>query len=292
MTVIYATFSRMKIAIAQIDPYLGNIEKNLKRHLDLVEEAISKKADLIVFPELSLTGYTLRDGVPDMALKPGGDTAFNKLIASSKGISIAFGFAEEKDPGLFFNSSAFLSGGKTLHIHRKVYLPNYGIFEELKFFGQGRNFHTFSSPFGKTGMLICYDFLHYGASYLLFAGGSEFIIVLSAAPGRGVSSGEGWASSYMWELMGETISRFSQSFVIYANRVGSEDGKSFAGGSFIYSPAGQLLAKASYSEEEFLVREVDIQEIREMRRKWPYKRDEKPEIICEALKRIVAGNED
>ena len=88
------------------------------------------------------------------------------------------------------------------------------------------------------------------------------------------------------------MSRFSQAFYFYANRVGIEDGKSFAGGSFIYNPAGQLIAKASYTEEELLIQEIDLKEIREIRKKWPYKRDEKPEVICEALKRIISKNED
>ena len=289
---ICATFPIMKVAIAQIAPLLGDVQKNFRLHADLVEEAKTKKADLIVFPELSLTGYTLQDLVPDVSLRPEKDSVFKKLVDLSRDISIVVGFVEEKDRGLFFNSAAFLSGRKVQHIHRKVFLPTYAMFEELKFFGQGRNFHTFSAPFGKTGMLICYDFLHYGASYLLFAGGAEVIIVISAAPGRGTATEEGWETSSMWELMGEAISRFSQAFVIYSNRVGSEDGKSFAGGSFIYSPAGRLVARSSYIDEEMLIREIDLKEIREIRKKWPYKRDEKPEIICEALKRIISKDED
>jgi predicted amidohydrolase len=285
-------FSFMKVAIAQIAPHLGDVDKNLNLHVDLVEKAKKNEADLLVFPELSLTGYTLQDFVPDVALKPDKASAFDRLKQLSENISLVVGFVEEKDKGLFFNSAAFLSDGKIRHIHRKVFLPTYGMFEELKFFGQGKNFQTFSSPFGKAGLMICYDFLHYGAGYLLFAGGSEIVIVLSAAPGRGVSGEEGWETSHMWELMGESLSRFSTSFVIYANRVGFEEGKSFAGGSFIYNPGGKLVAKAPYGEEEFLVTEINLDEIRIFRKKWPYKRDEKPEIIVEALKRIVRKYED
>lgn len=282
----------MKVAIAQIAPHLGDVNKNFDLHVNLVERAKKNRADLIVFPELSLTGYTLQDFVPDVALKPGNAPLFHRLKQLSKDISLVVGFVEEKERGLFFNSAAFLAGGKILHIHRKVFLPTYGMFEELKFFGQGKNFGTFSSPFGRAGLMICYDFLHYGAGYLLFAGGSEIIIVLSAAPGRGISGKEEWETSHMWELMGESLSRFSTSFVIYANRVGFEDGKSFAGGSFIYNPGGILLAKAPYVDEDFIVTDINLDEIRMFRKKWPYKRDEKPEIICEALKRIISKYED
>lgn len=284
-------FSKMKVGLAQISPHLGNIQKNFDLHLRYLEKAHKQKIDLLIFPELSLTGYTLMDLVEEMALRPDKDSIFSKLKASSRDLSLVLGFVEEKERGLFYNSAAFLSGGKILHIHRKVFAPTYGMFEEMKFFALGRNFKTFSTPFGKTGMMICYDFLHYGASYLLFAGGSEIIIVISAAPGRGLSE-EGFESSQMWELMGEAISRFSSVFLIYCNRVGFEEGKRFAGGSFIFSPSGQLVARASYLEEEFLIQEINLDDIREIRKKWPYRRDEKPEIILESLKRIVCNYED
>jgi predicted amidohydrolase len=166
------------------------------------------------------------------------------------------------------------------------------MFEEGKFFAQGKNFRTFSTPFGKAGMMICYDFLHYGASYLLFAGGSGINIITSAAPGRGITENQSFATSAMWELMGKTISRFSSTFVLYCNRVGLEDGKVFAGGSFIYNPGGNLIAQASYVDEDVLVADIDLEEIKTFRKKWPYKRDDKPEIILEALKRVVKNYED
>jgi predicted amidohydrolase len=282
----------MRVALAQFSPVLGDIEKNLRRHLEYISRAKKENVDLLIFPELSLTGYTLKDLVADVAIRPERDPEFMQIISHSKNISLVLGFVEETERGQFFNSSAFLSEEKILHIHRKVYLPTYAMFEEAKFFGQGKNFKTFDSPFGKAGMLICYDFLHYSSSYVLFAGGSEIIIVLSAAPGRGMSEKETYASSYMWELMGESISRFSTAFLIYCNRVGFEDGKSFAGGSFIYAPSGQLIAKASYVEEEFLLAEIDLEEIRKYRKKWPYKRDDKPEVILAALQRTVKTYDD
>ncbi len=288
----YDNFSNMKIALAQIAPSLGDLEKNYSLHLNNIEKAKQANADLLIFPELSLTGYSLKDMVPEVAIDPEEDDYIARLKELSQGIAIVFGFVEEKDNGLFFNSAAFLSEGQIQSIHRKVFLPTYGMFEEAKFYAQGKNFKTFSTPWAKAGMMICYDFLNYGASYLLFVGGSDLIIVLSAAPGRGVAQANSYETSHMWELMGETISRFSTAFVIYCNRVGFEDGVSFAGGSFIFSPSGQLIAKAPYVDEELLVKEIDLEEIRAIRKKWPYKRDQKPEIILEALKRIIKCYED
>jgi predicted amidohydrolase len=288
----YDNFFTMKIALAQISPKLGDIDYNFNLHVDYIQKSREKNVDLLIFPELGLTGYTLKDMVEELALDPHSDPLFKKFEDLSRGISFVVGFAEEKEKGLWVNSAAFFSKGKIAHIHRKIYLPTYGMFEELKFFGQGKNFHTFPTPFGKAGMLICYDFLHISSSYLLFVGGSELIIAISAAPGRGFSDDEGYASARMWELMGEAVSRFFQCFVVYCNRVGFEDGKSFAGGSFIYNPGGQLIAKSPYVDEDFLVKDIDLEEIRRFRKNRPYRRDEKPEVTLEALKRIVAQYED
>lgn len=285
-------FSSMKVGLVQFSPHLGDVKKNFNLHLQYIEKAKKKNIDLLVFPELSLTGYTLKDFVEEVAITPEKNSLIETLQTQSRRISLVFGFVEEKEKGVFYNSAAFLSGGKILHIHRKVFLPTFGMFEEAKFFAQGKNFNTFSTPYGNAGMMICRDFLTYGASYLLFAGGSEIIIVISAAPGRGVSGEEYYETSRMWEVMGEVISRFSTAFLIYCNRTGFEDGKQFAGGSFIFNPAGELLAKASYVDNDFLVQDINLSDIREVRKKWPYKRDDKPEVILEALKRIVSKYED
>lgn len=282
----------MIIAAAQISSHLGNIKKNFDLHLRSIEKAKKKDVDLLIFPELSLTGYTLRDLVEEVAIHPEKNAFFKELMALSRQISLVIGFVEEKDRGLFFNSVAFLSEGKTLHIHRKVFLPTYGMFEEGKFFARGRHFKTFATPYGKAGMMICYDFLHYGANYILFAGGSEMIIVPSAAPGRGLSEEDSYQTSRMWELMGEAISRFSSSFVVYCNRVGFEDGKQFAGGSFIFNPMGKRIAQSPYLDEDFLLTKINLDEIGEARKKRPYKRDDRPDIVLESLKRIIKDNED
>ena len=284
----------MKIALAQIAPRLGDMEYNVRLHLDYIEKARRNKADLVVFPELSLTGYTLKDLVPDVALDPKSDGLFKRILARSRGLSIVLGFIEEpaEERGIYYNSAAFLAGGKIRHIHRKVYLPTNGLFEEAKFWAPGRGFSVFDAPFGKAGLLVCRDFLHYGSSYVLFSGGADLIITISAAPGRGVSEGEAFETSRMWELMGEAISYFSTAFVIYANRVGVEDGVSFAGRSFIFGPSGRLLARASALESELLMHTIDLAEIRRARTKWLFKRDEKPDIILRSLERVVRVPED
>jgi NAD+ synthase (glutamine-hydrolysing) len=284
----------VNIALAQAAPCLGDLEKNVEAHLDVLEKARRRKADLVVFPELSLTGYTLKDLVPDVALDPGSHPLFKKIAARTRGLSAVVGFIEERpgEKGIFYNSAAFLADGRVRSIHRKVYLPTNGMFEEAKFWAAGRRFSVFEAPFGKAGLLICRDFLHFGASYVLFSGGADMIIVISAAPGRGVAAGEAFETSRMWELMGEAVSYFATAFVVYVNRVGIEDGVSFAGGSFIYAPGGRLAARAAYLDPELLVHRIDLTAVRQARTHWLFKRDERPEVILRSLERILRAPED
>jgi predicted amidohydrolase len=284
----------MNIALAQIAPKLGDVEANVELHLEVLAKARRKRADLVVFPELGLTGYTLKALVEDGALDPAKDRRFRQLVAATKGLSAVVGFVEESpaDKGLFYNAAAFIHDRRVVHVHRKVFLPTNGMFEEAKFFAQGREFRTFAAPWGRVGLLICRDFLHYGASYVHYASGADMIVCVSAAPGRGVEAGDAFATSRMWELMGEAMSVFSTAFVVYVNRAGLEDGVTFGGGSFVYAPGGRLAARAAYIDPDLVVCPVDLSDVREARRKLLLKRDEKPEAIWRSLERIVRAAED
>jgi predicted amidohydrolase len=273
-------------------PRLGDVASNLKRHLRFIDKAKKKGAELVVFPELSLTGYTLMDLVPEVAIDPSKSPVMDNLRSASRGIDVVFGFMMEASRGIFHNAAAYLSGGEIVHLHRKVFLPTGGMFDEAKFFARGRDFSVFETRFGRTGVMICRDFLSLASSYLLFAGGAENIIVISAAPGRGLSDKPGFATTRMWELMGEAVSYFCTSFVIYCNRVGFEDGKAFAGGSFVFSPSGKPLYKAPEADEALALVDLDLAEIRRARERWTFKRDDLPEVIYNSLGRIVRDNED
>jgi predicted amidohydrolase len=284
----------MRIALAQIVPKLGDVGANVESHLEIIARAKRKKVGLVCFPELGLTGYTLKDLVEEVALDPAKDPRFLKIVAATKGLSAVVGFVLEspENRGLFYNAAAFIADGRVLHVHRKVFLPTGGIFEEAKFFAAGGDFRTFRAPFGRAGLLICRDFLQLGSSYVHFAAGADMIICISAAPGRGITGGDSFTTSRMWELMGEAVSYFATAFVVYANRAGAEDGVSFAGGSYVYAPGGRLAAKAAYVDPDLLICPVDLAAVREARRAWLFKRDEKPEAVWRSLERIVRASED
>jgi NAD+ synthase (glutamine-hydrolysing) len=156
----------VKTILAQIAPKLGDVAANIDAHLGILAKARRQKAGLVVFPELGLTGYTLKDLAEEVALDPASDPLFGRLVAATKGLSAVVGFVEESpaNRGLFYNSAAFVADGRLVHVHRKVFLPTGGIFEEAKFFASGRDFRTFRAPFGRVGLLVCRDFLQFGSS--------------------------------------------------------------------------------------------------------------------------------
>ncbi len=152
---------KLNLALAQINTVLGDVEKNLAKHLKLIEEPRQGGAELVIFPELSLTGYVLQDLAPTVAHKVDeSDPIFHQLLQASRDIDIMVGFVEEDLRNRFYIASAYLSGGKALHVHRKVYLPTYGLFDEGRFFAWGDGVSAFDTRFGRVGMLICEDFWH------------------------------------------------------------------------------------------------------------------------------------
>ena len=151
----------MKIALSQINTQLGNVPANLERHLSIAQEAEKAGADLLIFPELSLTGYVLQDLASTVAHRPTPeDPVFKPLLKASQKLDMVVGFVEEDIRNRFFIAQAYLSGGKVLHVHRKVYLPTYGLFDEGRFFAWGNLIQAFDTRFGRVGMLICEDFWH------------------------------------------------------------------------------------------------------------------------------------
>src|SRR5690606_31170911 len=131
-------------------------------------------ADLLIFPELSLTGYVLQDLVPMVALKPvKTDPIFSHLFKASQKLDLVVGFVEEDRRNRFFISAAYLSKGELIHTHHKVYLPTYGLFDEGRFFAWGDSIKAFDTRFGRMGMLICEDFWHASPPYLLWLDGAD-----------------------------------------------------------------------------------------------------------------------
>jgi len=276
---------KIKVGLAQLKPSLGDLERNLELHLSLIKRAKSDKLDLIVFPELSLTGYFLKDMVPVVSLNLQAPI-IEKLKQESKGISIIFGFVEESEDHEFYNSAAYLEDGRVIKVHRKVYLPTYGMFDEHRYFGSGERIRAFETKFGRVGILICEDAWHPSTSYILAEDGAKLVFFLSSSPARGIREGEQIGSAQIWERINRTTAFSYSLYVVSVNRVGYEDGVNFWGGSEIIGPDGQVVVKGEYLQEGFLSETLDLGKVRRARMYTPLLRDEKLYLTLRELERI------
>jgi len=280
---------RFQVGLAQMAPRLGDVAHNLQRHLALVEEAKSQGVDLLLFPELGLTGYSLKDLVPSVAIRPtDDDPVFKKLLAASQEIDLVVGFIEESERHVFYNAAAYLSAGRLVHLYRKVYLPTYGLFDEGRFWGSGDRLRAFDTRFGRMALLICRDVWHLSASYLAVMDGADTILAISAGPGWGVQEGQDRLSrAQSWERLIRCLAQFLTCYYFYCNRVGCEDGVSFFGGSIAVAPGGRLLAQAPDLEEALITATWDTATLRRVRSQSTFLRDERLDLTLRELQRIA-----
>jgi len=282
---------RLNLALAQISTALGDVETNLDKHLHYIDQAKARKADLVVFPELSLTGYVLQDLVASVARKPTNeDPVFKQLLKASQDLDLVVGFVDEDSRHRFYIASAYLSGGKVLHVHHKVYLPTYGLFDEGRFFAWGDTVCSFDTRFGRMGLLICEDFWHVSPPYLLWLDGADIMLFSSASPGRGLTDREKLESARWVERVSKAYASMFTTFVAHSNRVGFEDGLLFWGGATVNDPNGELLAQGPYFEEALTFAELDLNQIRRTRARLPLLRDERTGLVQNELVRILAKN--
>jgi predicted amidohydrolase len=275
-----------RLAVAQVAPTLGDLEKNLALHERLLAEAIAQSASLLVFPELSLTGYFLKDQVPSAALARDAD-AFRLFRERSRRIAIVVGFVEEGPDHRFYNAAAYFEGGEIRHVHRKVYLPTYGIFDEARYLAAGDRIRAFDTTLGRMAILICEDLWHPVAPALAAWDGAELLLCPSASPGRGQGPEGPFGNAATWERTIRTWGDLLTGFVAYGNRVGYEDGACFWGGSELVGPDGTTIAKAPYLEEHLLVADLDPGALRRARVSNPLLRDERLDLTARELTRIL-----
>jgi predicted amidohydrolase len=277
------------VALAQIKPKLGCLDDNMALIEAAIEKGIATGADLVVFPELALTGYFLKDLVPDVALRLDAPQIERLKVLSAR-ISIAIGLVEVSDDYRFFNSAIYFEGGEILHVHRKVYLPTYGLFDEQRYLARGERFRAFDTRFGRVGLLICEDMWHLSSSYILAMDNATTLICLSSSPGRGVSGTEELGSAAAWQKLTSTTAMFLNCRVLYCNRVGYEDGINFWGGSELVGPSGEVVKRGSLLEEDLVVAKVDEGALRRERIFSPMIRDENMGLTLKELKRIDREN--
>jgi NAD+ synthase (glutamine-hydrolysing) len=282
------TMMKFKLALAQFASRLGDVDANLKTILDYIARARAERADLIVFPELALTGYYLKDLVPTVAARPSpDDPRFAPILAASRDLDIVISFVEEDARYRYYIAAAYLSAERVVHVHRKVYLPTYRLFDDGRFFARGESFRAFDTRLGRMGLLICEDAWHLSSPYVLWQDGADFLIDVSASPGYGISTSNELANADTVKNFSRTYASILTTFVIFSNRVGMEDGITFWGGSHVLAPDGSTLAAAPQFDDALLLAEIDTDALRRARLGLPILRDEQRELVRHELGRVA-----
>jgi predicted amidohydrolase len=269
---------KIKIALAQISCKRENKTENIKKIKELTEKAKTHGADLIIFPELSLTGYIIRDQVYEMAETiPGPSTKKIEEIAKKTNLHIIFGMAElsQKTKATVFNTAVFIGPKGLIGKYRKMYLPTHSVFEEKRYYRLGYQAAAFDTPIGKVGLCICYDIFFPEVSRLTRLLGAQLIVCISASPAI--------RRSY-FELLTASRALENTTFLAYVNLVGIEEGLQFWGGSRLISPTGEIIAKACYDEEDFTICELNFNELKTVEPFIPTLRDLRPELFEELKK--------
>jgi predicted amidohydrolase len=285
----------ISVALAQMAPRLGALDENLERHHELITEARHEGADVVVFPELGLTGYLLQDLNAEVAMRRD-DPRLVALAQAADGLAAIVSFVEESEDHRLFIAAALLEAGAVHHVHRKVFLPTYGLFDERRFFAPGSRLRAVTSErLGlRLGLSVCEDFWHMATPQLLALDGAQVLVNVSSSPGRDVAAineaGLGTATS--WRTLNRTYAQLTTSYVIFVNRVGVDESITFWGGSEVVSPTGQTVFAAPVHDEGLYLATLDPVAIRRERIATPLLRDERPEVVLRQLDDIMRDRQE
>jgi predicted amidohydrolase len=266
------------VALAQISSKRENKKENIEKIREVTTRAKKQNADLIIFPELALTGYTVRDQIYDLAETiPGPSTTEILQISKDSQTYIIFGMPElsNKTKATIFNTSVFIGPKGIIGKYRKNYLPNHSVFEEKRYFRPGFRVEPFNSGIGKIGLCICYDLFFPEIIRLNRLKGAQLIVVISASPA---------VRRNYFEVLTAARAMENTVFLAYVNCVGIEDGLQFWGGSRLIDPSGEIIAKAKYDNEDLVIAQVDFNDCKGTEVFIPCLKDLRPEFFEELKK--------
>jgi predicted amidohydrolase len=262
---------RRSLALVQFAPRKGDLDANLA-HLrqaftELAEDG-SRYPDVVVFPETSLSGYFVEGGVHEIAM-PASDMlerlneqARRALGSDHRPFDVVVGFYEE-DEGKLYNSAMYATLGprpSIAHVHRKMFLPTYGVFDEERFVSRGRSIEAFDTKAGRAAILICEDACHSLAVTVAALRGAQILYIPSASPGRGLQNGEP-SNVRMWREIARVAASEFGIFVAYAGLLGFEGGKGFTGASKLVGPFGDLRVEAPFDEPAIVRAELSLDDV-------------------------------
>jgi len=262
----------VSLLLAQTGPKLGNKERNLRQISEQASKARKKNVDLLIFPELHLTGYTMRDEVSHLAESiPGPSTRKVETLAREHDVHVVFGMPEESEvKGVIHNTAVFVGPKGLVGRYRKIHLPTHSVFEERRYYRPGQEASVFKTDIGTIGLSICYDLYFPELTRLQALQGAELVVCISASPGLRRRFFEGFCLSRAME---------NAVYLAYVNRVGIEEGLQFWGGSRVIAPNGSVLAQCKYDLEEFQICKVDLSEVSRARAFIPTIKDLEPGLF-------------
>ncbi len=252
-----------------------------------IAQAISQGADVVVFPELGLTGYLLKDLTYEVACSLT-DPVLEPLIKASEDIDVLFSMIEEGPDHRFYVAAAYAAGGRIAHVHRKLYLPTYGLFEEGRHVARGGAVETFDfRDEARAGVMICEDAWHPSVPYLLALSGADVLLIPASGPGRALGGDPNSGAQAFWERMLRTYAQLFSCYIVFVNRVGFEDGLFFFGHSFVVAPDGEIVGGTDSHERALCVVELDLESVRRERYRTPLLRDEDVHLTLRTLAKLA-----
>lgn len=261
------------VALAQTNCRVGDKKYNLKKIERFVEKAKEKKADLVIFPELALTGYVCRDLVYELAETiPGPSVQHLETIAKEANTHLVVGMLEKsgKAKAVLYNTAVLIGPEGYIGKYQKMHLPTHSVFEEKRYFRGGYQTPLFETSIGKLGLIICYDIFFPEITRLLRLKGAQLVICISASPS--VRRG-------FFEVFTAARALENTMFLAYVNLVGIEDGLQFWGGSRMIAPSGKIIAKAKYDEEDMIIAQINYSDMNRVEVFVPMLRDLRPELF-------------
>jgi N-carbamoylputrescine amidase len=269
--------THLRVALLQTKPAKGQYERNLAEAGKAFAQLAGDPPDLVVLPEAGLTGYFLEGAVFDLAMPAAsfaGDLGRTWRDAGGKPVALAAGFYEN-DGGTYYNSAIYVqveaAAERIVHLHRKMFLPTYGVFDEERFLSRGHRLEVFATRFGQMALLVCEDAWHAIVPTIAAVKGARVLIVPSASPGRGIeAAGDGELESVrQWREVLRAAAMEHGVYVLYAGLTGFEGGKGMSGSSCIIDPRGRVLVQAPATEASIVRGDIDLREIDLARARMP-----------------------
>lgn len=264
----------IKVALAQMSCKVGDKKQNLERMEEYIKQATREGANLVIFPELALTGYVCRDLVYEMAEPVPAGMSIDQIVevAKTEHIHLIFGMVEcsSRASAVLYNTAVLVGPQGYIGKYRKMYLPTHSIFEEKRYFRPGYQTPVFETEIGKLGIIICYDVYFPEIARLMRMKGAQLIACISASP----SMRRGF-----FEVLTAARAMENTVFLAYVNLAGVEDGLQFWGGSRMIAPSGSVISQAKYDEDDFIMTRIQYSDMARVEAFVPTLRDLRPELF-------------